>query len=426
MWLECQALVASGYRVSVICPKGPGDAGYQELDGVQIHKYAAAPDASGFASYMWEFAYSWLRTLHLAIRVARKDSFGIVQACNPPDTYWLLALLFRPFGVRFVYDQHDLNPEVFESRFGRPKGLVARLQYRALLWLEHRTYRLADHVIATNESYKQIAVNRGGLAPADVTVVRSGPDTTRMRPLIADPAVHGNGKLLVYLGIMGPQDGVDIVLRAADILVNKMGRTDVRIALLGFGDCLDDLKQLATELGLDDYVTFTGRVGPTTIAEYLSAADIGLGPDPLNALNDVSTMNKTMEYMSYAVPVVTFDLKETRVSGGDAAVYVEPAGAGGEDAAVERFADQIDALLDDPDRRARMGLAGRRRAETVLDWRPQREKYVSVFNRLSGRRDEAVTEQTPDSPIAHTDRLVNITDDEIVLSYVRDRGIKNS
>jgi glycosyltransferase involved in cell wall biosynthesis len=383
VWLECQALVVAGYRVSVVCPKGPGDPDYAEIDGVRIFKYPPAPRAHGLLGYALEFGYCWLRTNLIVRRVWRRNRFDAIQACNPPDTYWALARRYRRRGVRFVYDQHDLNPEVFRSRFGEPSGLVSRLQYRALLWLERRTYATAEQVIATNESYRAVAIGRGGKRPEDVTVVRSGPDTSVMRPVDGDPALRrGRAHLAAWLGVMGPQDGVDIVLQALSVLVHQMGRQDLQVALLGFGDCQEELVALTAALGLTEYVTFTGRADPRMVTEYLSAADVGLSPDPLNPLNDVSTMNKTMEYMAFALPVVAFDLTETRVSGGDAAVYVEPND-------VERYAKAIADLLDDPDRRVEMAVAARARAETELDWAPSRRRYVGVYDRMLALPDRA-------------------------------------
>ncbi len=426
VWLECRALVEAGYRVSVICPKGPGDPAYAELDGVRLYKYKPAPPAAGLVGYLWEFGYSWLRTAGLAVKAWRRDRFDVLQACNPPDTYWALARLFKPRGVRFVYDQHDLNPEVFRSRFGEPAGLAAKAQYAALLWLERMTYRTADHVVSTNESYRDVALRRGGRRPAEVTVVRSGPDTGRMRPVRGRPELRrGARQLAVYLGIMGPQDGVDLVLRVLDVLVHRLGRADLHVALLGFGDCLDELKALATELGLDDHVTFTGRADPRMIAEYLSSADVGLSPDPKSPLNDVSTMNKTMEYMSYALPVVTFDLVETRVSAGDAARYVPFTGDPAVD--VPAYAEAVAELLDDPADRVRRGVAGRRRAAAELDWAPQRARYVGVFDRLLGvARDTPALPPAP-PPAGRTvddwgNELVDLDDAEALAAYVRDRA----
>lgn len=377
VWLECQALVSRGYRVSVICPKGPDDPARQHIDGVDIYKYRPAPEATGLAGFAWEFAYSWLRTAWLSLAVWRKHRFQVLQACNPPDTYWLLARLWAPFGVRFVFDQHDLNPELFLSRFGQPQDAAQKAQYRGLLWLEAQTYRAADKITSTNESYRAIAVGRGHRDPGDVTVVRSGPDTAQMRP-IYPAAPHPPGQItLAYLGIMGPQDGVDQALLVIDELVHRRGHSELRAILMGFGDCYAQLRRQASELGLDDVVTFTGRVDRAEIAEQLSGADIGLCPDLKTPLNDVSTMNKTMEYMAYGLPSVSFDLVETRVSGGDCALYV-PSGD------IAAFADAIELLIDDLGLRLELGRRARRRVAAELDWRPQAEAYVGVFDDLTG------------------------------------------
>lgn len=377
VWLECQALVNRGYHVSVICPKGPRDPSRQRLEGVDIFKYQPAPEAQGLVGFAWEFAYSWVRTAMLSLRVWRHRRFDVIQACNPPDTYWLLARIWRLLGVRFVFDQHDLNPELFLSRFGKPDGGLAALELRGLLWLERQTYRAADRIVSTNESYKAIAMRRGHREPNDVTVVRSGPDTAQMRPIYPSDPRPPDDINLVYLGIMGPQDGVDQALLVVHELVHKRGRSGVSATLLGFGDCLTDLKRQSTALGLDEHVTFTGRVDRIAIAEYLSRADIGLCPDLKTPLNDVSTMNKTMEYMAYGLPSVSFDLVETRVSGEDCVLYVESGDIGA-------FADAIERLMDDPELRAELGRKARARVSAVLDWRPQAEAYVSVFDRLTG------------------------------------------
>lgn len=386
VWLECQALVAQGYRVSVICPKGPGDPGRQRLNGVTIYKYSPAPESRGLLGFMWEFAYSWIRTAVLSVRVWTAEPFDVMQACNPPDTFWLLARLWRIRGVAFVFDQHDLNPELFISRFGKPSGGLPSLEYSALKWLERQTYRAAQRIISTNESYKRVAVERGRRSPMDVTVVRSGPDTQRMRPIYP---THPRGQSeiqLVYLGIMGPQDGVDQVIRVMDELVHRRKLTHIRATLLGFGDCLNELRELSNELNLNDNVMFTGRVGIDEIAEHLSASDIGLCPDLKTPLNDVSTMNKTMEYMSYALPSVSFDLVETRVSGGDTVLYV-PSGD------IVQFADAVEKLASDPALRSELGRSARHRVATELDWRPQSKAYVSVFDDVTGWASETATPQ---------------------------------
>jgi glycosyltransferase involved in cell wall biosynthesis len=382
VWNECNALVAAGYRVSVICPKGPGDPAFEELDGVRIHKYAPPPARDGHLALAYEFVYCWTRAALLARRIHRHEPIDAIQACNPPDTYWALASLFKPLGVRFVFDHHDLCPEIYRSRFDRDDGALLRI----LLGLERATFATADHVISTNESYRQVALTRGRRRPDEVTVVRSGPDPERLRPVAPDPAVRGDcSYLCAYLGIMGHQDGVDVVLRAADIIVNEWGRTDVAFALLGFGDCYDDLRALSRQLELDDRVTFTGRVELDEIRRYLSSADVGLSPDPRSPFNDVSTMNKTMEYMACGLPVVAFDLHETRISAGDAAVYAP-------DDDPRAFAKAIVSLLDEPETRAEMGKRGRRAIENELGWPTQAAKYVAAYDRLFGRDGDASVE----------------------------------
>ncbi|WP_291751467.1 glycosyltransferase family 4 protein [Cellulomonas sp. 73-92] len=412
VWLECQALTAAGYRVSVICPRGPEDSSRELLDGVAIYRYRPAPEARGVLGFVVEFVYSWLRTAALSLVVRRERGFDVIQACNPPDTYWLLALLWRVAGVRFVFDHHDLNPELFRSRFGEPRSAAARLQYRGLLWLERRTFRTADRVISTNESYRRVALERGGVPRAHTEVVRSGPDTSRMRPIVVPPAER---HVLAYLGIMGPQDDVHVVLEVMDELVHRRGRTDVRAVLMGFGDTLEVLRARCTAMGLDEVATFTGRVGPREIGEQLSAASLGLGPDRKTPLNDVSTMNKTMEYMAYAVPAVSFDLVESQYSAGDTGVFVRSGDVGA-------LADAVEALLDDPERRVALSLAARRRVEDELDWRPQRARYVGVYDGLFARRSPVPEPAPPAASDAWGRPYVDLGTPGALEAFVRSRG----
>jgi glycosyltransferase involved in cell wall biosynthesis len=416
VWLESQALRDAGYRVSVICPRGPADSAREVIDDIAIYRYRPAPPAAGVLGFAFEFAYSWLRTAALSVVVRRERGFDVIQACNPPDTYWLLALLWRVVGVRFVFDHHDLSPELFRSRFGEPRSLAQRLQYKGLLWLERRTFATADRVISTNESYRRVAQERGGVPREHVEVVRSGPDTTRMRPIAVPRDVAAARHLLAYLGIMGPQDDVHVVIELMDELVRRRGRDDVHAVLMGFGDTYDDLRSLCARRGLDDVVTFTGRVGLREIGEYLSAASVGIGPDRKSPLNDRSTMNKTMEYMAYAVPPVSFDLDESRHSAAGAGVFV-PSGD------VAALADAVEALLDDEDRRTALSLAARRRAELELDWRPQRARYVRVFDGLLGRTSP---EPSAPAPTGSTDPwgrpYVDISEPGALEAAVRSRG----
>jgi glycosyltransferase involved in cell wall biosynthesis len=373
VWLECQALTEAGYEVHVVCPKGPGDPTHENVDGVMLHKYRPSPAGSGLFGYVVEYSYSFMMTLWLTARAFRRRRFDVIQTCNPPDIFWLLGMIFRAFtGCRFVYDQHDLCPELYESRFGDGSRLAAA----GLRVLERMNYRTADRVISTNESYRNVAIARGHKLPADVTVVRTGPDAEALRRQAPDPVrKRGFTYLAAYIGVMGPQDGVDYVIRAAHEIVHTMGRTNIGFTLMGNGDCYHDLVALRNELGLADYVELTGRVPDDVVKRVLSTADIGLSPDPKNPLNDVSTMNKTMEYMAFELPVVAFDLLETRVSAGEAAVYAEPN-------RVESFAQAIVDLVDDELRRKEMGAIGRTRIETELAWVHQRSAYVGVYDAL--------------------------------------------
>jgi glycosyltransferase involved in cell wall biosynthesis len=376
VWLECKALVAAGYDVSVVCPKGKNDPSYEVIDTVRLYKYRPYAPGSSKVSFVAEYAYSFLGTAWKTLLARRRGRFAIMQACNPPDVFWPLALALRLADrTRFVFDHHDLCPELFQSRF--PDG--PKLAYRGLLALERRTHRTADHVISTNDSYREIAIRRGGKAPGDVTVVRTGPDPDKLSRGPQHPELRrGRRFLAAYIGVMGPQDGVDIVVRAADILVHYLGRTDIAFTLIGKGDCFDELVALRDQLGLQGHVEFTGRAPDDQVKEILSTADVGLSPDPKNALNDVSTMNKTMEYMSFELPVVAFDLHETRVSAGAAAVYVTPND-------VREYARVIAELMDDEATRAQLGKIGRTRVEDELAWLHQELGYVAVYDRLTGR-----------------------------------------
>jgi asparagine synthase (glutamine-hydrolysing) len=373
VWLECRTLYDAGYEVSVVCPRSKGDPAYQQLDGVHLYKYWAFPPISHKIMFLAEYVWSILATVVGLAAGWRRQPFSVIQLCNPPDVLWVAALPFRIlFGVRLVYDQHDLCPELYESRFDRRDDVFHRL----LLFAERITYRLSAQVVVVNESYRRVAITRGRKRPAEVVVVRTGPDPDRMRRHEPDLSLRRNhNHLLAYIGVMGPFDGVDLALRAMAYIVHVRGRRDVALTLIGDGDCRPGLTSLAVELGLTDHVAFTGRAPDELVDRVMSTAEIGLCPDPKNALNDVSTMNKTMEYMSYELPVVAFDLLETRVSAQEAAVYATPG-------RVDEYADLVLALLDDEVRRKQMGVSGRRRVEDVLAWRYQTEAYLGVYNRL--------------------------------------------
>ena len=375
VWLECQALVTAGHEVSVVCPKGEGDPAYEVIDTVRLYKYRPYAPGGSKIGFINEYAYSFLETARLTLKARRSGRFQVMQACNPPDIFWPLALVLRVIDrTRFVFDHHDLCPELYQSRF--PDG--PRLPYKVLRAMERRTHRTADHVIATNDSYRAIAIERSGKPSAEVTVVRTGPDPDRLRRGRAYPELRrGRRYLAAYIGVMGPQDGVDLAVRAADIVINELQRDDIAFTLIGSGDCFGDLVALRDALGLAGHVEFTGRASDELVARILSTADVGLSPDPKNPLNDVSTMNKTMEYMAFELPLVAFDLRETRISAGHAAVYVRPDDLRG-------YAEAIVDLLDDQPRRTTMGKLGRLRIEQELAWAYQERAYLDVYDKLLG------------------------------------------
>lgn len=375
VWLECQALTSAGYRVAVVCPKGKGDPGYEVIDGVEIHRYRPYAPGGSKLSFVAEYAYSFLATAWHTLKARRNGRFAVIQACNPPDIFWPIALAFRLERTKFVFDHHDLCPELFLSRFEHPPALP----FKGLLWLERRTFRTARHVISTNESYRQIAIERGGKSPGDVTVVRTGPNPDRLKRGPADEELkRGRKHLVAYIGVMGPQDGVDIAVRAAGIIVREFGRDDIAFTLIGSGDSYDELVALRDELGLQGHVEFTGRAPDELVTKIMSTASAGLSPDPKNPLNDVSTMNKTMEYMAFELPVVAFDLLETRVSAQDAAVYATPND-------VHEYAKALVGLLDDEAARAQLGKLGRARVEDDLAWSHQERAYLEVYQRLTAK-----------------------------------------
>jgi glycosyltransferase involved in cell wall biosynthesis len=377
VWLECRALISAGYRVAVVCPKGRNDPKYQVIDGVEIYKYRPYAPGGSKAGFIAEYVYSFLATAWLALKARRSGRFAALQACNPPDIFWPIAMFFRAVDrTRFVFDHHDLCPELYLSRF--PEG--PKLPYRGLLALERRTHRTADHVISTNDSYRNIAITRSGKKPDGVTVVRTGPDSDRLQRGPADAAQRrGRRYLAAYIGVMGPQDGVDIVVRAADVVVHQLHREDIAFTLIGSGDCFDELVALRDDLGLAEHVEFTGRAPDELVTQILSTADIGLSPDPKNPLNDLSTMNKSMEYMAFEMPVVAFDLRETRVSVADAGVYATPND-------VREYAQAIVDLIEDESKRALLGKRGRARVEQELAWNHQKEAYLGVYQQVL-RRD---------------------------------------
>ena len=373
MYQEALALEDGGYAVSVICPKGQKNrqAAFEIVDGVRVYRYNSH-EATTRWEYPFEYGRAMLSTLFLMLKVLFAEGFDIIHAANPPDLFFALALPFKLIGKRFVFDQHDLGPEVFEAKFNR-RGFF----YSLLRLMEKWSYCAADLVISTNQSYYEIAHERGKVPYGKLCVVRSGPDLCRFHEVSPKPGLkQGFAYMAVYLGIMGRQDGVDRVIQAAHHLIDAMGRKDVLFVCIGKGEMLKEMRDLARDLGIGGYCLLPGYLPDSEVLEYFSTADVCLAPDPPSALNNLSTMNKILEYMACRRPIVSFDLKEARYSAGDAAVYVK-----GDDPGL--FAEAIDRLLREPETRQRMGSIGYARISGEVSWERSKSNLIEGYGRLS-------------------------------------------
>jgi glycosyltransferase involved in cell wall biosynthesis len=372
VWQEACALRDAGYLVSIICPTGRGyERKFEAIDGIHVYRYRLAVEASGAAGYAVEYAIALASTFALSWRVLITRGFDVIHACNPPDLFFLIGGFFKLLGKKFLFDHHDLNPELYEAKFGRRDFF-----HRLMLKFEYWTFRTAEVSIATNESYRRVAIERGRMSPERVFVVRSGPSLERLRVLPPDERLKCGRRYLVgYVGVMGKQEGIDYLLRAARHIVLDLGRSDVHFGLVGGGTSLEEMKTLAANLGVADFVTFTGRVPDSEMLAMLNTADVCVNPDIANEMNDKSTMNKIMEYMALGKPIVQFDLTEGRHSAQQASLYAKKNDAWD-------FAAKIVELLDDPLERARMGEFGRRRVENELEWRHEAPKLLAAYEAL--------------------------------------------
>lgn len=376
VWMEATTLQDAGYGVYVICPKGKGfSADYEVIDGIHIYRHPLPEEGRGALSYLKEYYYALRWEFRLAKQIWRDSGgFDIVHICNPPDLLFAVALRYKlTRGAKVIFDHHDLSPELYEAKYGK-KGLF----HWILLLLERITFAVADIVISTNQSYRVIALERGKKDPDKVVVVRSAPDLNRFKRREPSRDYRQGARFLVgYVGVMGEQEGIDLLLRAISIIVHEHNRQDIRFMLIGTGPVLDDMKVLVRQLGVDSYVEFTGRVSDEELLERLSACDIGVNPDPKNPFNDKSTMNKVLEYMALGLPIVQFDVIEGRQSAGEASMYAVPNDE-------SDFAARIIELLDTPDRRRTMGLIGRRRMEEQLQWDKQAPELLKAYAALRG------------------------------------------
>lgn len=372
VWQEARTLHAHGYQVSIICPKGKGyEKSFEELDGVAIYRHSMPFEASGALGYALEYSWALAAEFMLSLKIAFTRGFDVVHGCNPPDMIFLIGGFYKLFGKKFLFDHHDINPELYEAKFQRRD-----MFYKLMLALERWTFRTADVCVATNESYKKIAIERGGQQPGKVFVVRSGPDLRRLKVLPPQPDLkHGRKYLVGYVGVMGRQEGIDGLLTAAHHIVHEMKRTDIHFGLVGGGTELDAMRKLAQELKIADYVTFTGRVPDAELLAMLNTADVCVNPDVANEMNDKSTMNKIMEYMALGKPIVQYDLTEGRVSAQQASLYAR------RNDPID-MARQIVTLLDDEPRRQQMGEWGRERVKDSLAWEHEVPRLLAAYDTL--------------------------------------------
>jgi glycosyltransferase involved in cell wall biosynthesis len=376
--MEATTLSAAGYKVSVICPKGKYSKIYEVINGVSIYRYPL-PSLNGIIGHLVEYGIAVPVTFLLSWIVLLREGFDVIQSANPPDFFFLIGGFFKLLGKRFVFDHHDLVPESCETRW---TGMKLRFMRRVSLWAEWATFRMADRVIATNESYRAVALNRGRVSPDCITIVRSGPKMAEFNPVPPHPELkQGRQFMACYLGVMGPNDGLEHLLKAIRCVVYDMRISDVQFVLIGNGDLRPMLMEMSKMLGLNEYVRFTGRISDEAVIAFLSTADLCVAPDPKDPLNDLSTMNKIIEYMAIGKPIVAFDLHEARVSAAEAAVYAtanDPSD----------FAKKIVELLFSPDKRNEMGSLGRIRFEKNLNWEHQSRSLLELYARLLGEPSE--------------------------------------
>lgn len=371
VWLEATSLTAAGYEVSVICPTGRGwHEAFEVIDGVHIYRHPAPPEAhTGAAAYAREYLHAIRHWFRLARVVRKERGFDVIHGCNPPDLIWLLALRYRLAGVRYLFDHHDVCPELFEAKFGK-RGLL----YGVMRLWERITFACAQVSIATNESFARIARDRGGMAPEDVFVVRSAPRIEKFLPGPGDATYRKAGTVLGWIGIIGQQEGLELMVKAVQHL-DAMGKTDVHVVVVGFGPHQPVIEAAVAEAGLSDRFTFTGALYGAEMLGALNAIDIGLAPDPKNAMNDISTMNKVMEYMTLEKPCVQFDLTEGRASAGEASLYARANDP-------QDFAAKIAWLMDHPEDARAMGERGRARVLETLSWDHSVPPLLAAYDRV--------------------------------------------
>lgn len=376
VWKEALALHKNDYDVTVLCPRGKGyEQAHEVIDGIHIYRHAMPKEGNSILGYLseyscalfWQFVYAWWIYL--------QRGFQVIQGCNPPDNIFLIALPFKLMGVKYIFDHHDANPELYLSKFAKQNFL-----YRVQVWLEKLTYRVSDVVIATNGSYGDLAVTRGGMNSDDVFIVRNGPDLENFKAVTPNSALkYGKPYLIGYVGTMAVQDGLEILLDVA-LHIKKVGRRDIQFTCIGGGPGLARLRKMTEDKGLADMVNFTGRIPDEQLLQILSTTDVCVNPDKLCQMNNISTMIKIMEYMALGKPIVQFDLKEGRFSAKEASLYADNRNP------IVDFAAKVLWLLDHPEERKRMGEFGRRRVEQELAWKYSVENLLAAYQRAFSKR----------------------------------------
>jgi glycosyltransferase involved in cell wall biosynthesis len=381
VWKEACALRKGGYEVTVLCPRGKGYAKRHEvLEGINIYRHPMPKEGNSPLGYVWEYSCALFWELLYASRIYLQRGFHVLQGCNPPDDIFLVALPFKLFGVKYIFDHHDANPELYLSKYGK-KGFV----YRVQVWLEKLTYRVSDVVMATNSSYKELAICRGGLVEEDVFIVRNGPDLNTFKAVPPKPALkYGKPYLIGYVGTMSIQEGLDILLDVA-LHIKNLGRGDIHFTCVGGGPGLAGLRKMVRDKGLEEMVNFTGRIPDEQLIEILSTADVCVNPDKPCEMNNISTMIKIMEYMALGKPIVQFDLREGRLSAGEASLYCDKSNS------VSSFADNVLWLLENPDERKRMGEFGCKRVAEKLAWKYSVENLLAAYRRVFSKRKQSST-----------------------------------
>jgi glycosyltransferase involved in cell wall biosynthesis len=372
VWQEARTLTAAGYGVSIICPKGKGyEKSFEEIDGIAVYRHSMPFEANGALGYFAEYTWALLAEFFLSLRVLFERGFDAIHACNPPDMIFLIGGFYKLFGKRFLFDHHDINPELYEAKFHRRD-----IFYRLMVALERWTFRTSNVSIATNESYRRIALERGRRSPSKVFVVRSGPDLRRLKIVAPSPDLKRGRRYLVgYVGVMGRQEGIDGLLQSVQYIVHTLKREDIHFGLVGGGTELEAMRALAQQMDVAQYVTFTGRVPDNELLAMLNTADVCVNPDVANEMNDKSTMNKIMEYMALGKPIVQYDLTEGRFSAQDASLYAK------KNDPVD-FANKLVELLDNEPLRLRMGAIGLERVRTTLSWEHEAPKLLAAYEAL--------------------------------------------